>query len=557
MASRHCTLTVVFGLVALGASTSAVAQPAPPSSSTFTVFVRGVQVGTEQAAVERTPTGGWRIVGSGRLGPPIDLVTRSLEVRYDADWKPLELRVDATASGQPATLHTLVNGTTAQSEFSRGGKSTKKSDTIDASAILLPDPAFSAYEALSARLRTAAVGSTISAYVAPNASTLITVGESTTERIETLARIIEARRTAITASVPGVPPLSATVWSDETGRLLRLSVPAQALDVVRLDMGSVSTRRISVTRGGDESVSIPANGFLLTGTLSKPTTAPGPGGHPTIVLVAGSAPVDREESSHGVPIFGHLANALADRGFLVLRYDKRGTGQSGGRPEAATLVSYAEDLRAAVRYLTGRKDVDRRRLAALGHGDGGWVAMIAAEKEDRIKALVLVATAGVTGAQLNMTQVERALARAGRTGVEREATVTLQKKIQDAVLTGKGWDDIPPTVRPQADSPWFQSFLAFEPGRVLGDVHQPLLIMQPMLDAEVEPSNLERLDALAKAKKRKAPVELVKLPGLNHLLVKAATGEIDEYATIAQREVDPDVSRIAAEWLTTAFAATR
>ena len=70
----------------------------------------------------------------------------------------------------------------------------------------------------------------------------------------------------------------------------------------------------------------------------------------------------------------------------MLRYDKRGVGQSGGRPEAATLADYAEDLRAAVRFLGGRKDVDRRRIAVVGYGEGGPVALIAASKEDRIAA---------------------------------------------------------------------------------------------------------------------------------------------------------------------------
>ena len=47
----------------------------------------------------------------------------------------------------------------------------------------------------------------------------------------------------------------------------------------------------------------------------------------------------------------------------MLRYDKRGVGQSGGRVEAATMADYAEDARAAVRMLSARKDIDRRRIA--------------------------------------------------------------------------------------------------------------------------------------------------------------------------------------------------
>jgi len=82
------------------------------------------------------------------------------------------------------------------------------------------------------------------------------------------------------------------------------------------------------------------------------------------VLVAGSGAQDRDETVFNIPIFGQLAGALADAGFLVVRYDKRGVGQSGGRGESATLADYAEDVRAVVKYLSERKDVDKKHIAA-------------------------------------------------------------------------------------------------------------------------------------------------------------------------------------------------
>ena len=59
-------------------------------------------------------------------------------------------------------------------------------------------------------------------------------------------------------------------------------------------------------------------------------------------------PVDRDEIVSGVAVFGMLATPLADAGYYVLRYDKRGIGQSGGRAETATLEDLAEDVRAVV-----------------------------------------------------------------------------------------------------------------------------------------------------------------------------------------------------------------
>ena len=105
------------------------------------------------------------------------------------------------------------------------------------------------------------------------------------------------------------------------------------------------------------------------------------------MLVGGSGLTDRDETISGIPIFGQLANALADAGYLVLRYDKRAVGQSGGRAEAATLADFADDLRAAVRFHQHRKDVDRRRLAVVGHSEGGAVVLAGGRSENRIAAL--------------------------------------------------------------------------------------------------------------------------------------------------------------------------
>jgi len=525
-----------------------VSSPSPASSS-FTIFLRAMQVGTEQISLERTPDG-WTITGRGQIGPPFDLVTRSLQVRYDPEWKPRQLAVDLTARGQVIKMLTTVTGTTAESEVTTNGTPAQKVDMIDEAAVLLlAGSIFAPYEAVAARLKAAAPGTTLPVYAASQGSVAMTVGESVQENIQTLGRLINARRTRITLERPGgLPPLDAEVWGDEAGRLLRVSVPAQNLDAVRDDVAAVSARHVTVVRAGDEQVRIPANGFSLAGTISKPA---GAGGKPlpALVLVGGSGLTDRDETLFGIPIFGQLAGGLADAGYLVLRYDKRAVGQSGGRAEVATLADFAEDLRAAVRFIGNRKDVDRRRLAVVGHSEGGAVGLLAADRENRIAALVLIAAPGMTGAELNLAQVTRALAQSNRPEAEKQATIELQKKIQTAVLTGNGWDEISLALRQQADIPWFRSFLAFDPVRIMRDVDQPILVVQPLLDAQVPPINADRLEAAARARKKPAPVEVVRLPGLNHLLVPATTGEPAEYSALTDRNVSPAVAGSIASWL--------
>jgi len=513
---------------------------------TFTTFLRGAPIGTEQVALTRIADG-WTIAGTGRLGAPLDIVGRRVQVRYTADWRPIELTFDATVRGQAQTIRTTVQGTTATSTISTGGQTTEKTDTIDAAAVLiLPGGFFSPYEALAARLRSAAPGTDIPIYSVPGVSFTGRVGESTPEQIQTTARVIAARRTRVTLALPGAP-VEITIWSDETGRMIRLSAPGQSLEVVREDIAAVSSRTVTISRPNDERVSIPSNGFSLAGTVSKPASAAGK--LPAVVLVGASGPTDRDGLAFGVPILGELAGAIADAGFLVVRYDKRGIGQSGGRWESAGLLDYAEDVRAAIKMLERRKDVDAKRIAVIGHSEGGTVALTAASKDKRIGAVAVLGAPGVTGADIVLAQQQRLLNRSALSAEDKQKRIDAQKRIHDAVISGKGLELLAPDVRRAVDNVEYQTLLVADPAKILTDVRQPLLIVQGDLDTQVEPPNADRLEALARARKNAKPVEVVKIPGVNHLLMPAATGEVDEYPTLKDKHVSPAVTQAIVTWL--------
>ena len=270
---------------------------------------------------------------------------------------------------------------------------------------------------------------------------------------------------------------------------------------------------------------------------------------PAIVLIGGSGPTDRDETVAGIPVFGYLAQGLVDAGFVVVRYDKRGVGQSGGRTESVTLADYAEDARSVVRWLQQQKDVDRDRIALVGHSEGAAVGMILAAREKRVKAAVLIAGPGTTGAELVLEQQRHTLDQMKVEGPEREAKIALQQKIHAAILDGGGWDDVPEAVRRTADTPWFHSLLAFDPATVMKDVDQPVLIVQGELDTQVPPHHADKLMALAEARRRTVDEQLLKVPGVNHLLVPAKTGEVSEYGSLRDEEVAPAVPAGIGAWL--------
>lgn len=539
-------LTLALALPAAAQQPPAGAASAP---ARFIVFVRAAPVGSEDIAVARTADG-WTITSSGRLDAPLDIVARVFEMRYDPDWKPLELTLDATVRGQRQTVHSLVSRNTITTEISIEGQPTITIPMADVE-IFLPNPFFAPYAALAARLRTLNAGSTLRA-AGLQVPISIEVGASTTERIQTATELIETRHTRVTITASGAMPIGADIWADQAGRLLRLSIPVQALDVIREDIASAAARQVTVWRPNDETVKIPSLGFSLAGTVSKPSGLSF-GRLPAVVLVGGAGPIDRDGMVVGIPVLGELAGLLADAGFLTLRYDKRGVGQSGGRIESADLGDSVEDLRSAVKLLADRKDVDPKRISVIGHGEGGAAAMLAAAKDKRIAAVGLVATAGVTGADLVLEQQLHFLSRSSFSDAEKRAKIDLQKRINEAVITDKGWEALPPETRRPFD-PEFQTILAHDPAKVIPKVPQPILIVQGELDKQVAPVNADRLEALARKRKNTASVQTVKLPGINHLLVPATTGEIEEYNVLTDRHVSPAVVNAIAVWLRTTFA---
>src|SRR5205085_8246678 len=93
-----------------------------------------------------------------------------------------------------------------------------------------------------------------------------------------------------------------------------------------------------------------------------------------------------------------------------------------------------------------------------------------------------------------------------------------------------------------------------DPAKVMPGVREPILIVQGMLDTQVDPANADRLEALARARKNPSPVEVVKVPGINHLLVAATTGEYEEYHTLSDKRVSAAVVTPIITWLQKTFA---
>ena len=98
-----------------------------------------------------------------------------------------------------------------------------------------------------------------------------------------------------------------------------------------------------------------------------------------------------EEKEFVQRTFVNFARRLCREGFHVLRFDYRGSGDSSGSPEDASMTRQLGDIACAVDLMAGRPGIGE--LGLLGLRLGGTLAALAADCDPRISHLVLWAPA--------------------------------------------------------------------------------------------------------------------------------------------------------------------
>ncbi len=117
---------------------------------------------------------------------------------------------------------------------------------------------------------------------------------------------------------------------------------------------------------------------------------------PLIVLSHGSERANTETNAR-------LALPLIQRGFAVLRFDKRGVGRSGGMysKDANHMTLQAGDLVAAVDFLKDDSRIDASRIGLMGPSQAGFVVPEAAVRSPAVSFVILRSGPTVTIQQAN------------------------------------------------------------------------------------------------------------------------------------------------------------
>ena len=138
------------------------------------------------------------------------------------------------------------------------------------------------------------------------------------------------------------------------------------------------------------------NGLKTNAQLTFPAIGKGP--YPGVIIFPGAGAGSVITPHRKAIYYGHLAEHLSERGFAVLRYDKRGVGPNFTISDSnawgnLTFDNLKQDAEKALSVLLQQPEVNATKKATLiGHSEGtNFPPRVAADNPDKVRNIVLMA----------------------------------------------------------------------------------------------------------------------------------------------------------------------
>jgi pimeloyl-ACP methyl ester carboxylesterase len=152
------------------------------------------------------------------------------------------------------------------------------------------------------------------------------------------------------------------------------------------DSGGATTTTTSAdpSQPSTTEVSFQSGDFKLVGDLDLPA---GAGPHPALVIVHSSG----SQTRNSTPASGLVKTKFVDAGYVVLSYDKPGSGDSTGAfEEGFGNTQRATIVTDAIEFLKEQPSVDPNRIGVWGLSEAGWVMPKAMTMTDDISFMIVV-----------------------------------------------------------------------------------------------------------------------------------------------------------------------
>lgn len=331
--------------------------------------------------------------------------------------------------------------------------------------------------------------------------------------------------------------LTVVVSADAAGRLTGIRL------VPTVDEQWEPPTYATISEFEEQEVLLGTGPLAVGGTLSVPHQ---PTPCPAIVLLAGSGPLDRNETIGRNKPFKDLAWGLASRGIAVLRFDK----VTHAHPDLLTREftardEYVPDARAAVALLRAHKSIDPKQIFLLGHSLGGSMAPQVADEDPTIAGLVILAGGTQPLHWAAVRQVKYLASQSPDPDAARpviEAMTAQAKMVDSPDLSPSTPDSELPFNTP---APYWLSLRGYQPAELAAKLAKPTLILQGARDYQATVT-----DDLPAWRNGCPDAEVHIYEAANHMFFSGKGPSTPaEYERV--QHVDPAVIADIANWLTT------
>jgi len=265
-----------------------------------------------------------------------------------------------------------------------------------------------------------------------------------------------------------------------------------------------------------ERVHIDSAGLKLSAVLHLPEGHQPGQKHPAIIVVHGFG-ANKDAGNVTVP-----TSLYVQWGYIALRVDMRGCGESEGTPGHVLCTDQVEDVRNAISYLAQRPEVMADRIALSGTSFGGAVVLYTAGVDTRVAAVISAGGWGNGERKLEgqhptpgaWDKFKRML-QEGREQKAKTGTTMMVHRFDIVPIPPHLRGGLPATAVMQFPVDTAQSIFDFRPDDVIGAIApRPVLFLHAAPDS-VTPTS----ESVAMFQRAKSPAELHLFNGVDHFML--------------------------------------
>ncbi len=294
-----------------------------------------------------------------------------------------------------------------------------------------------------------------------------------------------------------------------------------------------------------EEISFESNGFNLNGTIWYASNK----GNKALVIVTSSGNADRSASRAEARLFAQI-------GFTTFHYDKRGTGNSEGNWEVATIEELSADDINAIKYFSDKTGIPLKKIGIKGSSQGAAKIPYILSELDNLKYGIAVSCPGVTLLESDLNYWKNRNAEA--IGNKIEDATELQRKVFEFIAGKLSKTDLEKAIDNEKSKLWFANIwvpnlnevktdkkLLYSPIPYFETTKQPILILQGTLD-EIIPANSHELISNALTKSSNSNFETILLEGASHSMYYVGESDFPYWS-----KLHPDYLKTVEDWIST------